>query len=159
MVIPTIPERLHGEIRAKCAEDLSTREISAWLLAEHQLEISHTAVGDFLANDRAERAPLAREIVRTELKYSPQSDFRLSQGLWDAITALEQKAAAMETKKLKASTLDLMRLIKLQADLIGAKGRLLAHRTRFARLPQAGPADIASVLGQGLVKPQQAPEK
>ena len=59
---------------AKAGEGASTREIAAWLKAEHGVETTHGTVHRVLDRMRSQRADIAKAVVREKLAKSVVSD-------------------------------------------------------------------------------------
>lgn len=58
---------LAGELNPETSRRWTLRELAAWLLEKHRVEVSHMAVGRLLARLRRERAEALRDALRAEL--------------------------------------------------------------------------------------------
>lgn len=82
MSATAIPEALEevltemaGAINPATEKRWQLRELAAWLLAEHGVECSHSAVSRVVLKHRRARAALAREALRERLLESLSTDF------------------------------------------------------------------------------------
>jgi len=77
---PGLPATLESEVLAKAAENMSVRQISAWLETAHATKVSAATISRFLAKRRTERADVAKTVVREQLGKTLNADLdRLEQ--------------------------------------------------------------------------------
>lgn len=71
---PGLPANLESEVLAKAAENMSVRQISAWLETAHATKVSAATISRFLAKRRTERADVAKAVVREQLGKTLNAD-------------------------------------------------------------------------------------
>lgn len=69
-----IPAKYESEIVAKAAEHWTSRHIADWLLSEHGVKTSHITVCHLLRRANAERASIAKSVLREKLRSSLTTD-------------------------------------------------------------------------------------
>ena len=159
MITPVIPPRFHDAVREQRADGQTTRQIACWLWTAHRIKASRSSVARFLRKERATREPLARDILRDELRTSITADFRRAEQIWDGFTQQEEELAALETPEVRESPLLMMRLVKMKCDLLEQKSRFLWRRAAMAGLTEPAEQDVTSFIQRLLHGPSEAPPK
>lgn len=72
-----IPPEREADILAKAGEGWPHHQIAAWLLSEHQVEVSRQAISKLLARVQGERSQVAKAIVREHLARTLTPDLDL----------------------------------------------------------------------------------
>lgn len=86
-----ITPELHDQIVARAAGGESSRATAAWLLAKHQIKVSHVAIGNIIRKHRTERGTVARHVVATKVEKT------LAKDLDDYGRRIESLGAAVDT--------------------------------------------------------------
>lgn len=71
---PNIPASLEDAVLEKAYAGLGCRQISEWLLAEHNVAASYVTVSRWLKRRRNERADIAKVVVREKVTSSVTKD-------------------------------------------------------------------------------------
>ncbi len=116
-----IPEIHHEAILVKAAEGLATREIAAWLLAEHGVKTTHVTVNMLLRAIRAEREPVKQAVIAAKTSKSVGRDLDLLQELQDELDR-KRKRLSKNGKKLRDYLAVVDRLTTLTANKLKAAG-------------------------------------
>lgn len=106
-----IPPKFEADILAKAGEGLTTRAIAAWLKETHNVDTSHKTVAKLIARHRAERADVAKAIVREQLGKTVNAD----------IARLEQIRAGLAKRAAKAKGPEFAKLTELELKAIDRK--------------------------------------
>lgn len=69
-----IPPKLEPEVLNKAGDGWTTRRIAEWLHEVHKVETSHKTVANLLNRIQAERAPIAKAVVRQTIAKSINVD-------------------------------------------------------------------------------------
>lgn len=99
MIARSIPPKLYPHIREQSAAGKTTKQIADWLGVEHGVKTTYRSVARILEKDRAERAPIAREVVRKALEKTVVTDV-------DRLERVARQASTKATKIAAKALLD-----------------------------------------------------
>jgi len=159
--IQGIPPRLEGAVLDKAGEGWTTRRISAWLLSDHGVTVTHHPVAKLLREHRSERADTAKTIVREKLGKTLTADL---DRLEKHAAKLDRMADALEGEpELYCKAVEQLRKItdtKLHyagadvpdesvSEIAGAEQRILGRIAGLAARSGASEADPVASTDPG----------
>jgi hypothetical protein len=112
---PGIPANLEGEVLAQAGANLSVRQIADWLATAHGVKVGSATVARFLAKHRAERADVAKAVVREQLGKTLNADISR---LEEIRAGLAKRSAKLTGKKDFGA---FARLVELELKAIDRK--------------------------------------
>lgn len=102
MATRKISPELEKELLKRSAEGHTTRALSAWVLAEKGIKISHQAIGNLLRQTRRERSEVTKAVVREQLTKTVTADVDVLGETQDELRRVKALLLARALRDLEA---------------------------------------------------------